>query len=106
MNEYDWNSISCTTYGHKKIFALSLVLSLLVFSTGPNPALAACDVCDAPDCVCFDDTGAWDAGGSPFTGDYIQEVALDTVGTQESCNCSEPNKPWRLNSVRMQTPSL
>lgn len=47
------------------------------------PAFAACDTePDAPDCPCFDDTGAWNPSGA-----YIQDVALDTLGTKESCPC-------------------
>jgi hypothetical protein len=57
------------------------------------PAAAVCDYePDAPDCTCFDDTGAWDPGGPT-----LQDVALDTLGTIESCQCpiaSDPTCDW------------
>ena len=46
----------------------------------PTEAFAACDQPDAPDCSCFDNTGAWDPSGAS-----IQDVAIQTVGTRESC---------------------
>lgn len=51
-------------------------------------AVAQCYNSDSPDCGCFNDTGAWDPGGP-----WIQDVALDTVGTIESC-LSEGGKPF------------
>lgn len=52
-------------------------------------ARAECDVPDAPDCACFVDVASWDAGGpiDPGVAEIIQDVALDTAGTPESCNC-------------------
>jgi hypothetical protein len=51
-------------------------------------ALAPCYYSDSPDCLCFDDTAAWDP-----TGTWIQDIALDTVGTKESC-VSDGGKPF------------
>lgn len=50
--------------------------------------LADCDQPDAPDCECFDDTATWDPEGigAPETW-IIQDVARDTIGLRESCNC-------------------
>jgi hypothetical protein len=64
--------------------ALVLMVFFFPLSFTTNTALAICDQGDAPDCACFDDTGDWDAGGLSATG-IIQEVALDTLGTRESC---------------------
>lgn len=36
---------------------------------------------DGPDCACFDNTGAWNPSSS-----IIQDTAIPTVGTRESCN--------------------
>ena len=59
--------------------AFALILALVCTA----PLSAACSTePDAPDCSCFDDTGAW----AP-TGAYIQDIALDTLGTEESCPC-------------------
>ncbi len=58
------------------------VVFLVLFAVFAAPLLAACTEPDAPDCPCFDDTGAW----AP-TGAYIQDIALDTLGTRESCPC-------------------
>lgn len=81
------------------ISAVLSVLGLCMLLVQAAPALAACDVGDSPGCDCFNNTGDWDAGGSPFTGDYIQEVALDTVGTRESCNAAiDPDEPGGADS--------
>ncbi len=62
-------------------FILSILAAALLLT--PTPIFAACDTePDAPDCPCFDDTGAW----AP-TGAYIQDIALDTLNTRESCPC-------------------
>jgi len=72
-----------------------LAVALVVLCTGV-PADAQCDEPDAPDCACFVDGGAWDAGGPavyPFT-EYIQDVAADSLAlapgldpVRESCKC-------------------
>jgi len=54
----------------------------------PTEAFAACPQPDAPDCACFDDTGAWNPGGA-----FIQDAAIQTVGTEESC-VSNGGKPY------------
>ena len=41
---------------------------------------AACCEGDSPSCDCFLDGGAWDPAGA-----WIQQVALATLGTRESC---------------------
>lgn len=46
----------------------------------PTKAFAACPQPDAPDCPCFDNTGAW----NPVWAS-IQNVAIQTVDTNESC---------------------
>lgn len=55
----------------------------------PATAGAECDVPDAPDCACFVDVASWDAGGpiEPGVAEIIQDVAIDTAGNPESCNC-------------------
>jgi len=43
---------------------------------------------DGPDCPCFDDTGAWAPAGA-----FIQDIALQTVGTRNSC-IDKGGKPY------------
>lgn len=66
-------------------FAIGLFLS------APGEVPAACDwEPDGPTCPCFSDAGAWDPEGL-----FIQDVALQTVGTEESCKCpGEPACDW------------
>ncbi|MBN2270349.1 MAG: hypothetical protein JXN61_07040 [Sedimentisphaerales bacterium] len=60
-------------------YVLSAIVTALVATAAPG----ACTYQpDAPDCSCFDNTGAW----AP-TGTYIQDIALDMLGTKESCPC-------------------
>ena len=49
---------------------------------------APCYNSDSPDCTCFNNTATWNPGGT-----WIQDVALDTVGTVESC-VSNGGKPF------------
>jgi len=44
---------------------------------------------DAPDCSCFNHTGDWNPSGST-----IQNVAWDTMGTEESCSPENGGKPY------------
>jgi len=50
--------------------------------------LAPCYNSDSPDCLCFNDTATWNP-----TATWIQDIALDTVGTIESC-VSDGGKPF------------
>jgi len=50
--------------------------------------LASCTNSDGPDCSCFNNTATWNPSGT-----WIQDVALSTVGTVESC-VSEGGKPF------------
>jgi hypothetical protein len=89
----------------KNLFALTSAVFVLIIS---SIALAVCtDQPDAPDCVCFDSTGDWDAGG-PGATLPIQEVALDTLGTKESCHTAAPvdddcGKPYYQLTLGMNT---
>ncbi|UCF10343.1 MAG: hypothetical protein JSW65_01295 [Candidatus Bipolaricaulota bacterium] len=63
----------------------------------PLPLAMPCFNRDGPGCSCFSDEGAWDPVGA-----NIHEIALDTVGTEESCNGKIPDmivRPYGL-SVR------
>lgn len=60
------------------VFVVVIVFIAVVGTRAPG----SCSVPDAPDCACFDHTGAWDPSGT-----YIQDIALDTLGTTESCPC-------------------
>jgi len=51
-------------------------------------AVAPCYHSDSPDCACFDNTATWNPSGA-----WIQDVALATVGTVESC-VSDGGKPF------------
>jgi hypothetical protein len=59
------------------LVAISLLIPVVA------PVFAACDYePDAPDCSCFNNTGDWDPSGT-----YIQDLAITTLGTRESCPC-------------------
>jgi hypothetical protein len=65
------------------------VLWAVAFILGPSHVFAACDYePDAPDCACFDATGAWDPVGA-----FIQDVATATVGTKVAC-VADGGKPY------------
>lgn len=65
---------------------IAFVLALLLT---PTSALAVCNnEPDAPDCPCFNNTGAWNP-----TGPFIQDVAIQTVGSQTSC-VTDGGKPY------------
>ncbi len=51
-------------------------------------AVASCHFSDSPDCGCFDNTATWNP-----TGMWIQDIALDTVGTIVSC-VTDGGKPF------------
>lgn len=69
----------------KRPVALFIACCIPVFMAIHGTSFAACDQFDAPDCLCFNSTGLWDAGG-PSPHLPIQEVALDTLNTIESCH--------------------
>jgi len=62
-------------------------------------AFAPCYNSDSPDCTCFDNTATWNPGGT-----WIQDVALGTVGTVESC-VSEGGKPFYQMRLGMNSSS-
>jgi len=67
----------------------SIVMLALVLLIAPTDAFAVCDhEPDGPDCPCFDHTGAWSPAGA-----FIQDIAIATVGTRESC-VEDGGKPY------------
>jgi len=57
------------------------IMFLPVLIMTPTEAFAACDYqLDEPGCLCFDSNGVWNPAGA-----FIQDVAIQTVGTKESC---------------------
>ncbi len=59
---------------------------------------------DGPDCPCFVDAGAWDPAGA-----FIQDVAIQTLGTIESCECPGIfgcGWPFPRQEKKMSPPSL
>ena len=79
--------------GKKCVRILSPLIGIMLAVIIPASGLSQCtDEPDAPDCPCFDNApcpvGAycsWDPGEP---GDFIQDIAIATVGTKESCICS------------------
>jgi hypothetical protein len=77
----------------KRILSLVIGMMLMLFMN-PVPGAPQCTYQpDAPDCPCFN--AAPCPAGSPClwwdpeaSGDFIQDIAIATVGTQESCLCS------------------
>jgi len=53
---------------------LLVILSVSLLSVAP------CYFSDSPDCACFNNMATWNP-----TGTWIQDIALDTVGTIVSC---------------------
>ena len=64
-----------------------LACLLVVLAVG-LPAIAPCYFSDSPDCTCFIDTAAWNPSGP-----WIQDIAIDTVGTIVSCE-TDGGKPF------------
>jgi hypothetical protein len=64
------------------------LILVLMLTTQAWAAQFNCCLTDSPQCGCFDDSGAWDP-----VGVWIQDVALDTLGTRESCR-NEGGKPY------------
>jgi len=59
------------------------IICLPILIMTPIDVFAACIYQpDAPDCPCFDSNGVWD----PVVA-AIQDVAIETLGTRESCAC-------------------
>ncbi|MBI3952272.1 MAG: hypothetical protein HY314_17620 [Acidobacteria bacterium] len=67
-----------------KIALLCLAMLVVVV---PLPSQPCCNG-DGPNCPCFSDGGAWDPSGAT-----IQDVALATLGTRESC-MPDGGKPY------------
>ena len=74
-----------------KVFIMGI---LLLMTITPLNGFAECDYQpDGIDCPCFVDTGAWDPGG-----EYIQDVAIQTLGATESCPCpGTPGCDWDVD---------
>ncbi|MFC2078878.1 hypothetical protein ACFLSZ_02750 [Candidatus Bipolaricaulota bacterium] len=53
---------------------------LLIILSVSLLAVAPCYFSDSPDCTCFNNTATWNPSGP-----WIQDIALDTVGTIVSC---------------------
>ncbi|MHC4309087.1 MAG: hypothetical protein ACYSSN_04005 [Planctomycetota bacterium] len=68
---------------------LMSIMFLATLIIAPTEAFAGCYQPDAPDCPCFDDAGAWNPGGGS-----IQNVAIQTVDTNESCRVNNGGKPY------------
>ena len=71
------------------LLMLVSIMFLTALIMAPTKAFAACDQPDAPDCPCFDSNGVWDPAGT-----FIQDVAIQTVGTRESCAVANGGKPY------------
>lgn len=64
------------------------LMLLLMSTTHAWGAQFSCCLTDSPECGCFNDSGAWDPAGV-----WIQDVALETLGTRESCRI-DGGKPY------------
>lgn len=70
------------------LLMLMSIMFLPALIMAPTEGLASCYQPDAPDCPCFDSNGVWDPAGA-----FIQDVAIQTVGTKESC-VADGGKPY------------
>jgi hypothetical protein len=77
----------------KLLVCVGIILSVGVVG------LASCTNSDGPDCACFNNTATWNPSGF-----WIQDVALATVGTVESC-VSEGGKPFYQMRMGMNSAS-
>ncbi|UCH84119.1 MAG: hypothetical protein JSW50_00065, partial [Candidatus Latescibacterota bacterium] len=73
------------------LLRLSLLLCAFTFFT--TEGFSQCYAPDAPDCPCFNHTGAWNPGVNP-QAPFIQDVAHQTMGTEESCGVKDGGKPY------------
>jgi hypothetical protein len=75
----------------KSLLFLMLLPVIISLAWGALPPTCCND--DSPECGCFLDLGAWDPSGT-----WIQDIALATLGTQESCedNGGKPYYQMRL----------
>ena len=64
-------------------------ITLVFITTLWQGAWAECCNRDSPDCACFQNNGSWNPSGPT-----IQDVALDTLGTIESCVPDDGGKPY------------
>jgi len=70
---------------------------LIVLSVGVV-AVAPCFYLDSPDCACFNNAATWNPSGS-----WIQDIALDTVGTIVSC-VPHGGKPFYQMRLGLDSP--
>ena len=78
---------------------MGIACLLIIVCMGAS-SLATCYNSDSPDCLCFDSTATWNP-----TGTWIQDIALDTVGTIESCT-SDGGKPFYQVRLGLNSSSL
>ena len=64
------------------------LVCLLVILSFSLASVAPCYFSDSPDCACFTNTATWNPAGT-----WIQDIALDTVGTIVSC-VTDGGKPF------------
>jgi len=90
MDEYPGKEmVRVMNLRNNSIITFLNVMVVMALIIAPTDAFAVCDYePDAPDCACFNDTGAWDPAGA-----FIQDVATATVGTQEAC-VGDGGKPY------------
>jgi hypothetical protein len=75
---------------NNSILTLISIIFLPALIMAATKAFAACDYQpDEPSCVCFDNNGVWNPAGA-----FIQDVAIQTVGTKESCGVDNGGKPY------------
>ena len=75
------------------------IACLVIILCAGLPAVAPCYYSDSPDCSCFDNTAAWNPSGT-----WIQDIALDTVGTIVSC-VPDGGKPYYQMQLGLNSPS-
>lgn len=82
---------------------LSIMFVLVLITTPTGAHWGDCvHQPDGPDCPCFWDFGDWDPVGA-----FIQDVAIQTLGTMESCECPDAidcNWPFDTNRPTQNEP--
>ncbi len=78
-----------TNVQNNSIIMFFSVVFVVVLVIAPIDVFALCVEPDAPDCPCFINIGVW----NPPSVAFIQDVAIPTVGTEESC-VADGGKPY------------
>jgi len=102
VNPLDKEGVRIMRVQNNTILMFLIIMFAMVLVITPTEALAACDFQpDQPDCLfCFNNDGAWNPAGA-----FVQDVAIQTVGTRDSCRClGTPGCDWEFEDPNENYP--